>query len=135
MNFVVSALVVSGIYSLGMACISTYKEESYAHLFDQLKVVEQVKNETIASASAQNNPHKAAQIADHFGPNGNDSLRKSEYWNATTMLTVAESQEKLRQLDKELKIIQKISPYDILSNSLIGNSRSWRRNQPIPLSE
>lgn len=128
MSYVAPVFLAACAYSLGMAFVSASKEATYDHLYDQLSMVKQAQERALNSA--QNNPHKLALVA---GYNREKLSMRTEHLNSGKMLTPKESIKEMRKLDKQLILIQCLSPFDMLSKALFGNNRGWRRERPISL--
>ncbi len=130
MSFTTPVFLAACAYTLGTAVYCKSKEDDYSLLYDQMQAVKEVKD--TAFQSAQNNPGKLALLADYYEPKGEVFSRRNEFSRNGTMLTLDESREELRKLDKQLKSVQQLSPLDILFKKL-GYNRGWRRDRPIPL--
>jgi hypothetical protein len=129
MSYAAPVFLAACAYSLGMAFVSSSKEDSYDHLYDQLSIVKQAKDKALNSA--QNNPSKLALVANY---NKERLSMRTEHLNSGKMLTPKDSVKEMRKLDKQLILIQCFSPFDLLSSALFGSNRGWRRERPISLS-
>lgn len=128
MSYAAPVFLAACTYSLGMTFLSVSKENTYDHLHDQVRDTKEVMDRTLDSA--KHNPRKLALLGDY---NSEVLSRRSVHLTSSQMLTPNEALQELNKLDRQLTVIQRISPFDLLSRALFGNARSWRRERPVSL--